>query len=78
MSPVAGAGVEQTAGGIAQQRIQINAFKPDTLAQQQPEYRRDEQCPDGDEDQRVREMAVKLDVEQWVLAATDQDIGICR
>ena len=78
MSPVAGAGVEQAAGGIAQQCIEINAFKSDTLAQQQPEYRRDDQCSDGDEDQRVRKMPVKLDVEQRVIAGTDQNIGICR
>ena len=76
LDAIAGAGVEQAAGGVTEQREAIDFFENEAFAQQRPEYRRGDQRPDRDEYQRVRKVPVKLDVEQRIFSGTDQDVGI--
>ena len=76
MGAVTGAGVEQAGGGVTEQRVAIDVFEAEALAKQWPEKQRGDERTDRDEDQRVREVSVQLDVEQRVISGMDQDVGI--
>ena len=79
MRAIAGTGIEETAGGAAQQGVQIDAPETKRVAKQfecQPENQGSQQSPDGDKNQRMSKLAVVFQSEQRVGRGANQRIGI--